>query len=454
MRQITFLTIVIAGFTPLLFAGEKTADGKDEAIYVAVFDFQTLGGKKGDAQVLKGKSYGHQLADSVRLKFRKQGARWKVIDRLTTADVSETVGLETDAAKVAKLLSDELGAHIGLFGTVQNLEGGVVRAEIACIDLRRGARPVWSKVFSDDSERARAIIAAGIVQAVVGGELWKPPEYGDEPEPTKKQLGKPLNINGDFEAGSTGWDAPDNVSTFIEAGQAGHGKVLRVQTDLKRDPWLAYRKALRKGQADPSRPPKIARDTSYGCVGGLEGVHYRSEWIKATPGQRYWLLADVYSSNASPGSIFFPKVFVKGFKKTRFALDGLPESALARIGLTPRQFADLPPAKRKALIEADAKKNPKLYLRECYRWYLACRCNPKEWTHRAAAFPPRGGLPKDVEFLQIQIYSYWPPGTYMWDNVQLYKDPRQKAPLPEQKARTPHFGKTSDVVEKDGGDKK
>jgi len=41
----------------------------------------------------------------------------------------------------------------------------------------------------------------------------------------------------------------------------------------------------------------------------------------------------------------------------------------------------------------------------------------------------------------VQIYAYWPPGPFRFDNVHLYKDPRQKAPLPEVKPRTPNFDK-------------
>jgi hypothetical protein len=86
------------------------------------------------------------------------------------------------------------------------------------------------------------------------------------------------------------------------------------------------------------------------------------------------------------------------------------------------------------------------YVRECYRWYLPCRAPQGEWSHFAAPFPPRGGLPDDVEFLQIQIYSYWPPGEYFWDNVKLHADPRQHAPEPEARPRTPNAGRTSDAI--------
>ena len=432
----------------------------DEATYVAVFDFIDVGrDTKGNATVLKDQPYGRQLADSVRLKLRRQGKAWQVIDRLTIQDSGAKVDLDTDPEVIAKLLGQTLGAHVGLFGRVQKI-GKTVRAEIACIDLRRGAQPLWTAVFTDDTERSRAVISKQVVEALVGKELWRPPEYGDETEPTKEQLGKPLNANGSFDAGAAGWDAPDRVSTFLVDGPAGRGKVLRVRTDLARGPWLAYRRALRLGQTDPSKAPQIRKDTSYSCVGALEGVHYRGEWIKATPGGRYWLTADICPTTAavSPDSMFFPKVFVKGFKRTPHAFDGLPESSLASLGLTPEQFAALPAERRKALVAADAEKHPMRYVRECYRWYLSCRASQGEWCHFAAPFPPRGGLPKDVEFLQIQVYSYWPPGEYLWDNVHLYADPGAKGPLKEEAPRTPNVGKTSDVVEKlrppDAGDAK
>ena len=421
---------------------------KTEKIYVAVFDFVTIGKAHGNSQVLKDQTYGAQLADSVRLKLRKQAKHWEVIDRLTMAELSGDLGLKTKPATVREILSETLGAHIGVYGQVQKI-GDIVRAEISCIDLRKtGDRILWTKVFSDDSQRARAVISNQIVEAVTGDKLWKPPEYGDETEPTQKQLGKPLNINGRFENGHKGWDAPDGVSTFVEAGPKDRGKILRVRTDLKRDPWLEYRKGLRTGKASRNNPPEIEADTSFGCVGGLEGVHFRSEWIKATPGGRYWLTADVMMKSADTKGTVFPKVFVKGFRKTPHALDGLAESSLAELRLTPEEFAKLPKTKREEMIRSDAQKHPKRYLRECYRWYLACRGTKGQWTHADAPFPPRGGLPADVEWLQIQIYSYWPPGQYQWDNVLLYKDPNQKAPLKEVKPRTKNFGKTSDVVEK------
>lgn len=396
-------------------------------LWIAVFDLASPAGKPGNAQVLRDKTRGAQLADSIRLKLRRQGPPWNAVDRLTMA-AQGAKPITTAPAEIVERLRRKVGAQVGLYGTVTN-QGGSFRVELACIDLRKGNEPIWSRAFTAQGQRARAILAGKIVQAVTGRELWTPPQRGDEPEPSARQLGEAINVNGDFQAGPAGWDRPDGVSTFLSDSESDRGVILRVRTDLAREPWLAYRRRLRLGQTRPDDPPRIARDTSFGSVAGLEGVHFRSAMIPARPGQRYWLLAD----HKGPGGA---KVFVKGFAATAAAKDGLAESALAELGITPQQFAAMAPPRRRALIEADAKNNPQRYRREVYRWYLNCDESKGRWRHFAEPFPPRGGLPANVEYLQIQIYSYWPPGEYLWDNVHLYADPNQNRPLPEAAPRT------------------
>jgi TolB-like protein len=397
--------------------GEKPAA---PAAYVMVADLSGDGGGK--------------LSDSLRLRLRRHKSL-EVLDRLSTREMTGPIDLETDPAKVTEKMRKIWGVNLLLYGRVVR-QGEGFRAEIRLIDLTGPEPDGWVKTFSDQSERWRAVVGKAIVEAVTGRPEWVPPQYGDEPEP--ENFAKPLNANGDFEDGNTGWEAADNVSTFLEDSGGDRGRILRVRTDLARAPWLAYKRKILLGRASPDNPPKIRRDTSYGSVAGLEGVHFRSEWIQATAGQRYWLTADHWGQGGA-------KIFVKGFRRTKHARDGVPESRLAAMNLTPEQFAQLPEAKRKAIIEKDAREHPNAYLRECYRWYLNCGEGKGEWTHFAAPVPPRGGLPANVDLLQIQIYSYWPPGTYRWDNVHLYKDPNQKAPLPEEAARTKNFQKVRDA---------
>jgi hypothetical protein len=394
-----------------------SAPASQPKAYVAVFDFATVG--EGD--------WGKQLADSVRLRLARH-KELEVIDGLTIAGASGPAGVQTPRDRLLALMTKALGANVAFYGTVSR-EGARTVARVACLDLRMPGEPVeWTREISRDGERARGLIAQELVEAFTGQLEWKPPEYGDEPEP--RNFGKPLNVNGSFEAAG-GWERPDGVSQLL-VKEEGRGTVLRINTALQRDPWLEYKRKLLLGQASPDNPPKIARDTSYGSVAGLEGVHFKSEWIKASPGIRYWLTADC----KGPGGA---KVFVKGFRSYAREEDSISESALAQLKMTPQQFAALDESQRRKLIEADAKANPMRYLRECYRWYLNCGKSDNKWTHFAAPVPPRGGLPDNVEWIQLQVYSYWPPGDYYWDNVNLFADPNQKAPLTEEARRTPNF---------------
>lgn len=385
--------------------------------HVVIFDFSSEG------------EFGKAIADSVRLRLARH-EEFDVVDGITTSEASSPLAATAGPDKVRALM-ERLGVDYAVWGSVTK-SGKEFKAELKCLDMTDTKKPVeLAKTFTDSSERARGELARQIVEVVTGSEEWVPPQYGDEPEPAAGLLGKPVNANGGFEGGSAHWDAPDNVSTFIEDGPAGRGKVLRVRTDLERDAWLAYTRNIRLGLADPGRPPHIRTDKSYDSVAGLEGVHYRSEWIKASPGQRYWLTAD----HKGPGGA---KVFVKGYRDMSAEADGLPEVSLVEMKLTPEGFAAMSGAEQKKLIASDARLHPERYRRECYRWYLNCGGGGKEWKHFAAPCPPRGGLPANVEWLQIQVYSYWPPGEYLWDNVNLYKDPAQKAPAKEEPARTPN----------------
>ena len=421
MKQLPAILALLAALTPA---------GRAET-YVVVFDFA------GDATL------GPQLADSVRVGLRRDKS-FNVIDRLTTAELTPAGGidLKTPDEKIVKLLKGEVAAHVAVFGRVEKV-GDLVRAEARCVDISPGAdgkppdKPAaWTKVFSDETERARGVIAAQTVEAVRSKPNWKPPETGDETEP--KTFGPPLNKGGDFEAAAgDGWQKPDNVSMkIVPDGRAGRtGNVLRLFTDLDREAWLAYQKDIRLGKADPEKPPPIGTVANkYATVAGLEGVHFRSAWIDATAGQRYWLVADMKGKTAG---IFFPKIFVKGFADFSAAADAISEVSLNERKMSADDFAALPAEKQKAMIAEDAAAHPDRYRREVYRWYLACRNEEDVWKHYADPFPPRGGLPKNVQWLRIEVYAYWPPGEFLFDDVQFYKDPRLTAPQPEEPARTP-----------------
>ena len=420
-RGVPVLWLALACLASAAPAGEK-GTGRPKKVYVVIFDFASSPAPAGQ-----------RLADTLRVRLRRHEG-YEVIDRLTTREAAKSLPDSADPKKVAALMTDQLAVHVAVYGTVTPLATGL-SAKVRCIDLTDPKKPGgWTATFTDQTERARAVLSKQIVEKLRGAGEWQPPEYGDESEP--KKFGPPVNVNGRFEDGHAGWDAPDNVATFLTAGPAGRGKTLKITTNLERAPWIEYRRKLRFGLADPTRPPKIGKDSSYASVAGMEGVHYRSNWIDATAGQRYWLLADMKGKTAG---IFFPKIYVKGFLDYGDHAEALPERSLVERKMTARQFANLSPDRQKTLLADDVKKHRDRYRRECFRWYLSCRNEENVWKHYAAPFPPRGGLPKKVKWFQIQIYAYWPPGDFVFDNVLMYKDPRQKGPLPEEKPRSKFF---------------
>ena len=388
-----------------------------------IFDFAS--DPKGNA--------GTTLADSLRLRLARH-AEFIVVDRITTHEIrEEPVAFATDSAEVIDLVKESAQARLALYGTAQH-RGDTWKVDLVILDFKDADKPAVEKLtFSAEGERAAGLVATKIVEAIRKHNQWRPPEYGDEDEP--KELGTPL-VLGDFEKFAPQWDRPDNVSTFLEAGPKGRGTVLRIRTDLLREPWLEYKRKLMFGQADPNDPPGIPRDTSdHNSVASLEGVHYRSEWIDAAAGQRYWLVADMKGKTKG---MFFPKIYVKGYYDCSAQADSIPEQSLVERKMTAKQFAAMPADKRKELLAQDVKLHGDRYRRECFRWYLSCRNEADEWTHYAAPLPPRGGLGKKVRWLRVEIHAYWPPGEYRFDNVSLYKDPRQKTPQPEEAPRTPH----------------
>lgn len=415
MLRNILLGVIVMAAAPAFGQAEPTT--QPETIRVVVLDFL---GPEGD---------GAAMADSLRLKLARQDG-WDVVDPITTQRLLAVTRAHLPPRGDPRPLLKAADASMIVWGQVTR-SGAAVTVGITTASPPDQA---VSTLYTDTTERWRAVIAGKIVTDITGRPLWAPPELDAEPEPAAEEFGPALNPGADFEDPASGWDAPDNVAVFYEPSPDGHGGVLRVKTDLKRDPYLKYRQALQNGQADAANPPTIKEDRSFTSLAGVEGVHVRSVWIKATPGQRYWLTADI---QGQANETFFPRIFVKGFLDDYDAANGLHGQSMRERGLTPRSFAARPVNERKAIIAEDVAQHPERYRRECYRWYLACRVTGDGWQHFAEPFPPRGGLPDNVQWLRIDIYCYWPPGEYVIDNVGLHADPRQTAPLPEEQPRTP-----------------
>jgi hypothetical protein len=192
--------------------------------------------------------------------------------------------------------------------------------------------------------------------------------------------------NGSFERGKgrqpTGWSRLDQLTTtWVAGGPSGRGKCLRIDTDVYLSEWEKHKKALAEGRPGIAKKTKT-RGPKYNTVAGTHGVHIYSGEIPVRPGDAFMLSV---AMKGPTSELFFPKVFVKGYRKV------------------------------------------KKHWREVWRGPLHCRTTPKEWRTfrwRKPKTPSKYGVQK----LKVILYCYWPPGVYYIDDVRFWKvDPKAPA---------------------------
>ena len=222
-----------------------------------------------------------------------------------------------------------------------------------------------------------------------------------------KPLSGNLMANGSFETGRYWpyqWQPTDGLTTFWAEGGTDGARCLRIYTDVLDAQWkaredqvrAAVESAAREGAGDPQSlpgdpiPPAPDRlPTSppyYDTVAGVHGVHYRSDYISCLPRAVYRFAIDARTEAEGE-----PKVFIKGFfDQTVQTRDG-PQ-----------------------VIRRDAYQAP-IFLDPCDgQWRRYARLlHP--WQSKATL----GGKPLKPQWLQVQIYAYWKPGNYYFDNVRL-----------------------------------
>ncbi|HYF51972.1 MAG TPA: hypothetical protein VEJ63_21365 [Planctomycetota bacterium] len=218
------------------------------------------------------------------------------------------------------------------------------------------------------------------------------PELPDNKEPHETV------VNGGFEeAGETkkgflphpkGWAHPDDLTSFW-ATDKEKGRVIVLDTDVleseARKRQAAVREAGEKGTDVPAAPKKsaVTEAQQYEAIGGTYGVSFYSEKIKCKPKQAYKISFDF----KGPGG--GAKVWVRGWG--------------------PFQGED----------------------RRRFETIVNCRTAGDGWRHFEQAFHPSRfplgkdseGKPKvvyrEISYLRIMLYAYWPRGQYAFDNFKL-----------------------------------
>jgi len=321
-----------------------------------------------------------------------------LVDRLSMETLVRRLNIDpatVDDERVARLMADPLEADLCIRGWVKyHKETKGVTLKVRILEALKGnsaSNPsyvVWfDKTFDLEHFRDTPAVIRRLALDIAGLE--------EEPERIfDKVLGPSIIPNGDFEQmdPKTGtvahWGPMDGLSTFW-VDEPGRGKVLKVETDIPWSQWEEWRKKLREGASRHDAPKKKPyKPPGYGTVAGSRGVAVYNEYVPVKPGQAYRLSFDFKGAGG--------KVFVKGFAVCDDNGRPVPTATLAD-GL---------------------KEGNGLHVREVWRAYKAMRPkNKNAWEHFERLMHPTEKI-KSVRWIRINLFPYWPPGTYYFDNVK------------------------------------
>lgn len=217
-----------------------------------------------------------------------------------------------------------------------------------------------------------------------------------------------LVFNGDFERGEgrapEGWTAPDNLTVFWDS-RGVSGKCIRMDTDVYRREWEEHRR-------NPERPfvKTPTSGTRYDTVGGTTGVAVYSRPIPVEPDAYYELSFDVRGRGE-------PFIFVKGYWKC-----GPQDLHAMGRKMFFKPFKPGPSFSLVAMGTSGEEKrapHPGDYIK-CYRRRLVARVeNPDEWRRFRTVI--KLDAERRVEVVLLELYAFWPPGDFFFDNVSFRK---------------------------------
>lgn len=226
--------------------------------------------------------------------------------------------------------------------------------------------------------------------------------------------GKNLVANSDFEkAGAkpgtfAAWSPPDGITGT--PAKAGHpGQCLCLDTSVLQ----VDKKKFTEAAAGAKEAPKgKSKGGQYDTVGAHEGAWLFSAPIEVAKDAQYFILeADVKGPERS-SALFYPQVFVRGYKRYDLARDGETSA-----------YFQVPHPGGPAYTEQFGKEQRAAKVGDLlmvYRHSLVCRLEAAdEWQH----FKLGISLPKMAKYrpevLLLKPYAMWPLGKYHFDNVVL-----------------------------------
>ncbi|MFH0962594.1 MAG: hypothetical protein V2A58_01135 [Planctomycetota bacterium] len=316
------------------------------------------------------------LSAKVTMKFRYKFARIGLYEVPSEIETDETVqsegflsGYDAKPEAVAAFAREHFRATFCIYGTVTDYEVRYrfLRFEDGIEVLKEASAP-----YTD--ERSISFIVEKLVD-----DLYNLDRDADLEKEREKDapLGPNIVPNGDFEKGGErpdGWMDVDNMVVFYVTDDLAHGKVMRFGTDVLLGEYQAWKARRESGAPLRDAPAKTPpQDPGYDTVGGTTGAPYRSDFFPVDPSKAYRL---TFEMKGPAGA----KLFVKGYARVAGEL------------------------------------------REVGNAYKACRRRTPEgeWETFTRTFHPfRWSKTRPIEALKVQLFAYWPRGTYSFDNVRI-----------------------------------
>ena len=359
-----FLALATAAFA------QSAALPPDSRKVVIPFDFES----KFD----KGR-YGEMVGEMVWKKLSKEPG---FIVPETILDVRDTcktnnikVGPETALTQVKKYVTDDFGAQIGIWGSVElaaGHESEVYDLVIKCVDFAAGAEP---KVVYEVKARTNSVseIPHKYVKELLD-KLYERSAPGPRGVDTfAEELWKknPNLVIGDFEQGVRG--VPKGWEAVGGQDRQPLGSIVAWMPEASNPQNKVIRFTLDKGLAEGT------------------GVLYYSDLFKIEPGAKYRFQCRYRTNGPSP------KVFIKCYDE---------------MGTEYRTGEDVKtPAKTKKDYIPEEKQ-----LRECYRSQQNLKGAVNQWNTQTEDFTP-----KHTKYVprwgRVMLYAYLHPGVMEWDDV-------------------------------------
>jgi len=225
----------------------------------------------------------------------------------------------------------------------------------------------------------------------------------------KTALSPNLVPNPSFEKGRYWpyeWEACDKFGVMWARGGTDGKRYIKLDTMIIEAQWLPWNMKVieewgKLNERTKGKPQSVPRDPVptppnkqpctapyYDTVGGLHGVHYKGPFVKAKRGAIYRVMVDARADTVGGPGAF---VWFKGFMDETRRMEG---------GMTTLK-------------------------RNAYRYQCKLHGLGKQWkrfaweAHPALSKSTYKNKPTQPDWYQVQLYGYWGPGIYEFDNVRL-----------------------------------